>query len=171
MLRSITSWEISEGQLYVHVQSGVTLFRDVLKKVFVVDLSSNLPKRVLPISTSLPTDLATLFDSEISEVKKLLSPGKRRVIEVLARLRPLAILDGTIRGKKGQPEDRELRQIGKELTLGKNWIDVFEGVAAVEIATDGAGPSLSLRIAKKKERQSISFLRALRERQGSRLSG
>ena len=141
--------DISEGQLYVHVQSGVTLFRDLLKNVFDEHLSSHLPKRVLPISTSLPTDLAILFDSEISEVKKLLSPGRRRGIEVLAKLRPLAILDGTIRGEKGQPEDRELRQIGAELAVGKNWVDVFEGVAAVEITTEGAGPSLSLRIAKK----------------------
>src|SRR5690606_35692508 len=30
--------EISEGQLYVHVQSGVTLFRDLLRSVFKQEL-------------------------------------------------------------------------------------------------------------------------------------
>ena len=82
---------IAEGQLYLHVQSGVTLFKDLLKSVFDQQLTAHLPERVLPVSTSPPTDLATLFDSEVAEIKKLLRPGKRRQIEALARLRPLAI--------------------------------------------------------------------------------
>lgn len=141
--------DISEGQLYVHVQSGVTLFRDLLKTVFGQELACHLPARVLPVSTSPPTDLSTLFDSEIKEIKKLLQPGRRRRIEAVARLRPLAILDATIRGEKGQPSDSDLRRIGKEVTQGKAWTDVFHGAAAVEIAADGTGPSLSLRLSKK----------------------
>ncbi len=141
--------DISEGQLYVHVQSGVTLFRDLLKSVFDQELACHLPARVLPVSTSPPTDLATLFDSEVKEIRKLLQPGRRRQIEAAARLRPLAILDATIRGEKGQPSDSDLRRIGKEVSQGKAWADVFQGAAAVEISADGAGPSLSLRLSKK----------------------
>lgn len=141
--------DISEGQLYVHVQSGVTLFRDLLKNVFNQDLVCHLPARVLPVSTSPPTNLATLFDSEVKEIKKLLQPGRRRHIEAVARLRPLAILDATIRGEKGQPSDSDLRRIAKEVSHGKAWADVFQGAAVVEIATDGTGPSLSLRLSKK----------------------
>lgn len=141
--------DVSEGQLYVHVQSGVTLFRDLLNKVFQQELATHLPTRVLPVSTSPPTDLATLFESEVAEVKKLLSPGKRRGLEALSRLRPLAILDGTIRGDKGQPSDGNLRRLGKDVLDGKVWVDMFPGAASVEISTDGAGPSLSLRLSKK----------------------
>lgn len=141
--------DISEGQLYVIVQSGVTLFRDLLKSVFGQSLASHLPTRVLPVSTSPPTDLATLFDSEVAEIKKLLGPGRRRRIEALARLRPLAILDGTIRGEKGQPSDADLRQLGKDVMAGKAWSNVFQGAAAVELTADGTGPSLSLRLSKK----------------------
>lgn len=141
--------DISEGQLYVHVQSGVTLFRDLLKSVFDQDLTCHLPTRVLPVSTSPPTDLATLFDSEVEEIRKLLRPGRRRRIDALARLRPLTILDGTIRGEKGQPSDSDLRRLGKELQVGKAWGDVFQGAAAVEITADGSGPGLSLRLSKK----------------------
>jgi hypothetical protein len=141
--------EIAEGQLYVHEQSGVTLFRDLLKSVFDQNLASHLPTRVLPISTSPPTDLATLFDSEVNEIKKLLQPGRRRRIESEARLRPLAILDATLRGEKGQPSSSELGRIGQELHEGKRWTEVFTGVAAVEIATEGTGPTLSLRLSKK----------------------
>jgi hypothetical protein len=141
--------DISEGQLYVHVQSGVTLFRDLLKKVFHQELAAHLPTRVLPVSTSPPTDLATLFESEVSEIKKLLSPGKRRRLEALSRLRPLAILDGTIRGEKGQPSDSDLQRLGTDLLAGKPWVEVFQGASSVEIAADGAGPALSLRLSKK----------------------
>jgi len=141
--------DISEGQLYVHIQSGVTLFRDLLKKVFNEDLVTHLPMRVLPVSTSPPTTLATLFESEVEEIKKLLRPGKRRQIEVMARLRPLAILDSTIQGEKGQPSDADLRRMSKDLLAGKTWVDAFKGASAVEITADGAGPSLSLRLSKK----------------------
>ena len=141
--------DISEGQLYIHVQSGVTLFRDLLKSVFGQELTSYLPTRVLPVSTSPPTNLATLFDSEVAEIKKLLRPGRRRRVEALSRLRPLAILDGAIRGETDQPSDRDLGQIGKDVLAGKTWDDVFQGVATVEIITDGVGPSLCLRIEKK----------------------
>lgn len=141
--------DISEGQLYVHIQSGVTLFRDILKNVFQRELATYLPTRVLPVSTSPPTDLATLFESEVAEIRKLLDPGKRRHLEAVSRLRPLAILDGTIRGEKGQPSDTDLRRIAKEVLAGKVWTRLFPGVSSIEIAPDGAGPSLSLRLSKK----------------------
>lgn len=141
--------DISEGQLYLHVQSGLTLFRDLLKSVFNQDISSHLPTRVLPVSTTPPTDLATLFDSEIAEIKKLLKPGRRRRVEALARLRPLAILDATIRGERGQPSDVELRRIGREVSAGRTWADLFPGVAAIEIVAGGTGPTLTLRLSKK----------------------
>lgn len=141
--------DISEGQLYVHIQSGVTLFRDLLKKVFDEELVSHLPTRVLPVSTSAPTNLATLFESEVDEIKKLLRPKKRRQVEAMARLRPLAIMDATIKGEKGQPSNTDLRRLGKDVLSGKSWADVFKGVSAVEIGTDGTGPNLSLRLSKK----------------------
>lgn len=141
--------DISEGQLYVHVQSGVTLFRDLLKSVFKQELVTHLPTRVLPVSTSPPTTLATLFESEVDEIRKLLRPGKRRQIEAMARLRPLAILDATIQGQKGQPSDADLRRIGTEVVSGKSWAEAFKGASAVEITAEGAGPSLSLRLSKK----------------------
>lgn len=140
---------ISEGQLYVNVQSGVTLFRDLLKSVFNQELVTHLPARVLPVSTVPPTNLATLFDTEVAETKKLLRPGRRRRVEALAKLRPLAILDRAIRGEKGQPSDRSLARLGDSILAGRPWHDVFQGVAVVDITTAGVGPSLALRFSKK----------------------
>ena len=140
---------ISESQIYVHMQSGVTLFRDLLRGVFGQELLHHLPTRVLPVSTTPPVDLSTLFESEIDEICKLLRPGKRRRIEAEARLRPLAILDSTIRGEKGQPSAGDLRRIGQKLLADRKWPEVFAGVAAIEITSDGTGPTFSLRLSKK----------------------
>lgn len=141
--------DVAEGQLYLHEQSGVTLFRDLLKSVLDQNLACHLPARVLPVSTLAPTDLVTLFDSETREILKLLRPGRRRQIEAEARLRPLAILDATIRGEKGQPGSTDLRRIGKELLGAPSWTEIFVGVAAIQITADSAGPNLSLRLTKK----------------------
>lgn len=73
--------DVAEEQLYLHAQSGVTLFGDILKKVFDESLAERLPARVLPISTMAPVDLQTLFTRETSEVQKLLRPGTRRTTE------------------------------------------------------------------------------------------
>jgi hypothetical protein len=150
--------DVSEGQLYIHMQSGVTLFRDLLRLVFGQELAAQLPARVLPVSTSPPTDLAILFDSETKEIRKLLRPGKRRQIEALARLRPLAILDATIRGEKVQPSDSELRRLGTSITEGRAWTEIFVGAAAIEMTTAGTGPSISLRI-KKQEGNPICLVK------------
>ena len=140
--------QISEDQLYLHVQAGVTLFRDLLSSVFGRELSSELPKRVLPVSTSLPTDLVTIFSSEVREILKLLVPGRRRSIEAHARLRPLAILDSAIMGERDQPSIEELNRISRELRR-RPWVEVFTGAAAIDVVAEGSGPSLSIRLTKR----------------------
>ena len=113
--------DISEPQLYMQAQAGVTLFRDLMESVFKRNLTEVMPTRVLPVSTSPPITLATLFETEIAEIKKLLGPGKRRKLEAEARLRPLAILDSAIAGEKDQPTSSGLQAVGKQLARGVSW--------------------------------------------------
>jgi hypothetical protein len=141
--------DISEGQFYLHVQTGVTLFRDLLKAVFNEDLSTKMPARVLPISTVAPLDITMLYETETEEIKKLLAPKKRRRTEAYARLRPLAIFDATILGQKIQPSVGELQRKGDALLAGKTWQDTFIGASSVELTTDPTAPAISLRITKK----------------------
>jgi hypothetical protein len=142
--------DISEGHLYLQAQSGITLYRDLLKTVFAESLSDILPDRVLPIATLAPVDPITLFTEEISEVARLLSPGKRRGAEATARLRALAIVDGAMQGEKLQPSEAALRRLGKEIGGGTTDLDsLFPGIAAVSFRTDGSGPSVNLRITKR----------------------
>jgi hypothetical protein len=90
-----------------------------------------------------------LFESEIKEVAKLLKPGRRRRTEALARIRPLAILDATIRGEKLQPSDRELANVATDVHKNKSWDQIFVGAASISFSLEHDGPNISLRIVKK----------------------
>jgi hypothetical protein len=141
--------DISEQLLYIQAQAGLSLFRDVFRSVFGEDFQPHLPARVLPLSTTPPTDLATLFDHETQEIKKLLAPGVRRHTEAEAKLRSLAIVEKSLNGEKVQPSISELQHLAKEVASGKKaWNEIFPGVATVTLTTTGYGPSIDLRITK-----------------------
>jgi len=141
--------QISEQLLYFQAQMGLTLFRDILKDTFQKDIVKELPKRVLPLSTTPPSDILTLFETEVEEVKKMVSPKKRRMVEATAKLRALAIFDGSIRGEKLQPSQGYLNKLAKTIKDEKDWQQIFPGVASINISSDGTGYNLSLRITKK----------------------
>jgi hypothetical protein len=140
--------EISEDELYLQAQAGVTLFRDVLKDVFGEDLADYLPERVLPVSTRPPQDLLELFQGKIDEVRKLLKPGSRRRVEARARIRPLAIMEGSVQGSHVQPGEGDLNRILKRIEAGEKLEQVFPGVSALRLQTDGSGLAINLRITK-----------------------
>ena len=75
--------ELSEQLFYFQAQAGLTLFRDITSRVFNIDLKTELPLRVLPLSTTPPIEMEALFSQEIVEVKKLIQP-KRVGCEALA---------------------------------------------------------------------------------------
>lgn len=140
---------LSEQNLYVQSQAGLTLFRDLYKLVFDSELRLHLPERVMPLATSPPTDLAALFDTEAEEIRRLLRPGKRRSVEASARLRALQIMEGAIKGEKGQPTQAQLRRLAENVRRGKSWEQIWPGVASLDLTTHGHGPSLDLRFVKK----------------------
>ncbi len=141
--------DISEEHLYIQAQSGVTLFRDITKQVLGKDLYSELPARVLPLSTIPPVNIETLFDNEVGEIRKLLSPRSRRVIEATAKVRSLSILESSIQGQKLQPSQSDLNKICDEIRKGTAWDKIFPSVAAITITSKGYGPAIDLRISKK----------------------
>lgn len=141
--------DISEGHLYLHAQSGVTLFKEILQSVFKRNLADSLPERVLPIATKLPTDLITLFKNEVDEIKQLLQPGKRRRAEALGRLRSLAIVENALNGSEGLPDDNDIRRLERRLRSGEETETLFSGVASIQLVAEGEGLALSMRISKK----------------------
>lgn len=139
---------ISEQHLYIQAQASLTLFRDIVRKVFKKELATKLPERVLPLSTVPPTDIQAFFTTEVGEIKKLLAPGKRKKIDVNERLRALAILENSMQGIESQPSDEGLKELSDKIRKGLTFEDIFPGVASLNITQNGFGPSLDLRITK-----------------------
>ena len=152
--------EISEQQLYLHAQAGVTLFADLLKSVFGEYLADHLPARVLPVSANPPPELSLLIASEIEQIFSLLEPGRRRKVEARAQARGLAIMEGSIGGVRVQPSHGELDKILDQIATGTHWTDIFPGIAALRLDLDGGGIPLSLRIVKNEDATPIRAVSA-----------
>lgn len=150
--------EVSEQQLYFHCQAGLTLFRDITKAVFKIDLRSKLPDRVLPLSTVPPIEISALFENEILEIKKLLAPNSRKMIEAKEKLRSLAIFENAVKGIDAQPSEKELKKLLEQIKQNSPCNSVFPSVSVLSFTANGYGPSLDLRITKSSEATPITIV-------------
>ena len=141
--------DVSESQLYMYAQAGITLYSQKTKEVFDVSLSDYLPERVLPISTTPPKSLGMLIDTEFKEIKELIGPGTRKKLQAKAKLRPLAIIESSLEGVRSQPGEFEINKIIKKIESGKNWKSIFPGIANLNLDTTGSGLSVSIKLTKK----------------------
>ena len=155
--------EISEQQLYLHAQAGVTLFADLLESVFEESLSDHLPDRVLPVTAKPPQELSLLISSEVEQISALLQPGRRRKVEARSQARGLAIMEGSINGERVQPSNGELDKVLEKITDGTHWTEIFPGIAALRLDLEGGGIPFSLRIVKTEAATPIRAVSALDE--------
>ena len=139
---------LSEQNLYMHTQAGLTLFRRILKDVFDQDLTDHFPERSLPVTTSPPQDFAAVIQAEFDDIKKLVKPKSRQRLQARAKLRPLAIIEASLRGEPAQPGETRLNKLVREVAAGKDWTELFPGVASLQLETTGTGLTVSLRITK-----------------------
>lgn len=138
--------DVSEEQLYVYAQMGVTLFARLAHEALALPIRNEIPARVLPISPKPPKDLGALFDLEFADIKRMVAPGSRKRMDARAKLRSLAILQASLDGQKILPSDAELDQIVRRINAGEPWRSIFPGVALLSIEADPTGPGLTIRI-------------------------
>ncbi len=138
---------VSEQQLYTVIQAAVTLFDDLLSRVFDHHLSDYVPQRVLPVSTLPPKAFPTLMDEEVAAIRASFATGTRRRAEARARLRTIALIDGAVRQDPRHPTDAELHAKLADLA-STDWKQVFPGAASLVISSDGGGHPVSLRLTK-----------------------
>lgn len=98
---------------------------------------------------SLLTQAPLLLDDEFALIRELVAPGSRRSADAKAHLRTIAILDIATTGSDEPPTDEALDQHLVELRAGRDWRDVFPGVAGLELSTTGSGLNFSIRISKR----------------------
>ena len=145
---SITS-SIFPNRIFIFKRRLASVSFATYSKLYSARIYTPICQRGPPLSTTPPTDLATLFDNETKEIKKLLAPGVRRHTEAEANLRSLAIVEKSLNGEKVQPSVGELKHLAMAVASGKKtWNEIFPGVATVTLTTNGYGPSIDLRITK-----------------------
>lgn len=140
--------EVSEDLLYLQAQAGVTLFDDLLNRIFKERLADCIPERVLPVSTRPPKNLKVLIDSELSQVDQLLQAGSRKGIQAAARLRPILALATATRDDAERVTEGELRKAISRRRRGDDWSFILPEVAQLKLDTQGDGIPIYLRIKK-----------------------
>jgi hypothetical protein len=140
--------DISEQQLYIYCQSAVTLYSELLNKVFEMKLTDFRPERVLPISANPPQTLDSLLNYEFNEIKELVKEGKRKTIEAYAKLRSFAIVEDSISGKRTQPTEIDMTNIITRIKKNEPWHTIFPAIKSISIDDEGNGFALSLKITK-----------------------
>ena len=127
--------QVSEQQLYIYAQAGVTLYSDLLKDVFGENLREHVPDRVLPVCTSPPKDLKSLVKAEFDDIKALVAPKSRKALIARAKIRALAVVEASVNGISAQPGEGELNALLRKVKQGKSWHEIFPGVASLELTT------------------------------------
>lgn len=140
--------DLSEQQLYMCTQAGVTLFDTLLREAFSESLGKYLPERVLPVTTAPPRDLHTLVDRDYAEIQDLVRPGRRKRLQAQAKLRSLAVIEASLEGRLEQPDGGQMQTLIAKVRKGLSWREVFPGVASLRLDTEGTGLSVSIKLTK-----------------------
>jgi hypothetical protein len=140
--------DVSEDMLYVHAQSSVTLFAEVLQMAFDRNLKSELPSRILPVSTRPPNELQSLLWNELQEVDRLLQAGQRRGAQAAAKLRSvLAFTVGTREGGQRIAE-QEIDDAIQQRRNKSDWAIILPEVVQLDLTANGTGIPVFFEISK-----------------------
>ena len=139
---------VDEGLLYLYTRAAVTLFDDLLHRVFGDRLADNLPLRVLPVGTEPPQDFQTLVDREYANIAGLLKPGRRARAEADARVRALLAMESQVH-PDAEVSDADVRRVVRGIQAGKSRAAVFPALSNVATSVEGTGLSVEVRFVKK----------------------
>jgi hypothetical protein len=139
--------DVSEGQLYLHLRAGVTLFDDLLRRAFDDTLADRLPNRVLPISVEPPEDFLQLVDADFRQIKALLRPGRRARAQARAKIRGLLALEAHVEPDT-RVSDADVNRVEAGIKAGKTRTQVFPKLTGVAADVTGEGITVMVRFSK-----------------------
>src|SRR6266568_1913836 len=148
--------EADEALLYTHVRGAVTTFDDILDRVFGQKLASQLPTRVLPVSTEPPAELQLLIDREYSQIKKLLASGSRRRPDARARIRTLLAMEAHV-AEGVQVSKKDVDRVERAIKAGKTRNVVYPRLRGLGTNVEGSGITVTVRFTKK-EGMPVTFV-------------
>jgi hypothetical protein len=140
--------QVPEQLLYLHARAGVTLFGDLLHRVFAERLATHLPTRVLPLSVDPPRDLAIVLDEEYSQIAALLKPGRRARHEARARIRTLLAMEAHV-APDTKVSTKDVDRVESAIRSGDRRENVFPRLDSIGTAIDGNGITITVHFTKK----------------------
>lgn len=149
--------EVSEQILYLHARAGITLFDELLDRVFGQRLATYLPLRVLPLSTDPPRDLHLLLDEEYSAIADLLKPKRRMTEPAKARIRTLLAMEAH-EEPDTRVSDKDVARVVKGIRAGKTRAEVFPRLENLATDVTGEGPNVTVHFNKKGEGAAVHFV-------------
>lgn len=138
---------VDEGILYMHIRAGVTLFDDLLNRVFGERLGNHIPRRVLPIGAEPPKDFQLLVDEEYERVRDLLKPGRRMGAQAKAHIRTMLAMEAHT-DPDTLVSDKDVTRVVKGIAAGKTREQVFPKLSGVATDITGEGVELEVRFVK-----------------------
>jgi hypothetical protein len=149
---------VPEDALFLHAR-GLTIFDDLLKRMFADALAQHLPGRVLPISTRPPVGFDILVDREYAQIRELLKPGKRQRDEARGRIRSLLAMESHSTDTVDMSE-ADINRVEKAIRSGKPRTAVFPRLAGLGVEVSGEGPLVTVRFVKSEEATPVRFIAA-----------
>lgn len=140
---------VDEGLLYLNVRAGITLFDDLLHRVFGERLAQHLPARVLPISAEPPQSLDLLVDREYARIANLLEPGRRASAEARARIRTLLASEALADPDAAEVSEADVRRVARGVRDGKTREQVFPKLSSLTSELQGSGLTVEVRFVQK----------------------
>jgi hypothetical protein len=134
---------VAEGLLYAHTRAAVTLFDDLLQRIFKDHLINHLPHRVLPVFSEPPRDIQVLIDEEYRQVAALLQPGRRRRPEARARIRTLLAMEAHVT-ENVRVSRRDVDRVERGIREGLGLPQVFPRLG--DVATDISGEGINVAV-------------------------
>ncbi|TQQ83032.1 hypothetical protein EGH24_06265 [Halonotius terrestris] len=130
--------DVREQQLYLQSRQCTDIFEKILTQVFNESLSQYLPERVLPLSTTVPTDIASIIDQEIDEIQELMDEGA--IDEARNKLKALDSVERGLADEGKTPDLSELSTTLEAVDDDKGLDDIFPSTfAALGDGVDSGG--------------------------------
>ena len=116
---------VDEALLHAHCGAAVSIFDDLLSRVFNDRLAHHLPIRVLPLSTRPPEDIQTLIDAQFAQIQRLLRPGTRQHSSARAMVRGLLALEAHTADRVVEVSEKDVNRVVHAVRADKSREQVF----------------------------------------------
>ncbi len=90
-----------------------------------------------------------MVEADFQRIRELVKPHTRKQFEAKSKLKALAIVESSLEGIRSQPSEFEVRKLVREVQKGKDWKEIFPGIASLQLSSTGSGLNVDIRITKK----------------------